>query len=395
MTMEEDLIEEILVCLPVKTLARFKCISKEWNHFISFNKRFRRRYLDKCTDPELGRFLMLGLFVIKYQFPNVIRFVPTSTHGTTSMLKNKKRKRNDGEEEDSIIGGFPLIPIDESLDFTTTHHPPYIVGCSNGFLLCTDVHYHHDYMICNPITNHCIYLPPINFRDVSMLTHGFICHGTSPCLDTVQSYTVMRATWPHQIDFYGSLNIEIVSSDDPEEWKIFNLQTQFSFCIHIGAYTAISENGVIYITAVLPNGRCFLVFDRKTSTESLQLLEFPEATKGGIYFSAMSDGLLACTHWQDDRITIWMLDHRDGLDFTRQWSVKHSAMLPRKMGDRVIGCHPLDPLVLFISCYKKTLLYDAKSSRQEVLCSEYFGTTPLNVVPYTYGLVGRRLFLDG
>ncbi|KAL5723512.1 hypothetical protein ACHQM5_006905 [Ranunculus cassubicifolius] len=389
--MKEELIEEILVCMPVKSLIRCKCLSKEWNHFISNDKRFRRRYLDKCTDPDLRRFLVLGLFVINCDFPNVVRFLPTFSKGSTNRLKTKK-KRNDNEEADIIVRGIPLIPIDESLDFTTTHHSPYIQASSNGFLLCCDLH-DLDYLICNPITKYCIHLPPVNFRSRAV-THSFICHGTSPYMDTLQSYTVMRATCrTRRWGDVTTLTIEVLSSDVPEEWKIFILQPQFSFHF-VSPFSAISENGVIYITASVSNGQCFIIFDRKTSTESLQLLEFPEPIKKDLVFSAMSDGLLTCTHWKDDRITIWVLDHRDGLDFTPQWSVKHSAMLPRIDGfGRVIGCHPLNPLVLFIRGYGKTFLYDTRNSKQEVLCSEHLGPYS-EVVPYTYGLVGRLLFHD-
>ncbi|OMP06114.1 hypothetical protein COLO4_08350 [Corchorus olitorius] len=133
-----DILVEILLLLPAKSVFRFKAVSKVWNLWLSdpyFRERFLRRLEPSASStsnlPVLGFFEVCTL---KYSDLKQIgylsrpAFLPTSEQGRV-MPKGHKRR------------GFFL-------------------GISNGLILCG---YHpQKYYVCNPVTNRCFPLPPYN-----------------------------------------------------------------------------------------------------------------------------------------------------------------------------------------------------------------------------------------
>ncbi|OMO79656.1 hypothetical protein CCACVL1_13543 [Corchorus capsularis] len=131
-----DILIEILLLLPAKSVFRFKAVSKVWNLWLSdpyFRDRFLLRF-EPSASSSSSNLPVLGFFEIctmKYSDLKQIgylsrpAFLPTSEQGRV-MPKGHRRR------------GFYL-------------------GISNGLILCG---YHPEkYYVCNPITNQCFPLP--------------------------------------------------------------------------------------------------------------------------------------------------------------------------------------------------------------------------------------------
>ncbi|KAJ0042079.1 hypothetical protein Pint_18035 [Pistacia integerrima] len=125
----EDLLTEILVCLPVKSLLNFKSVSKNW--------------LSIITSPNLS--LRLG------RLPKPI----------TGLLM----RRNNGPEYNFInLGSNTSRAPFKSLTFGNLPSRVHIKQSCNGLLLCSSLQENArrpDYFVYNPTTNKYTMVPPI------------------------------------------------------------------------------------------------------------------------------------------------------------------------------------------------------------------------------------------
>ncbi|PIA33468.1 hypothetical protein AQUCO_04100120v1 [Aquilegia coerulea] len=424
----DDIIEEILLRLPAKSLGSCKSLSKKWCLFISHNKPFRNRYINR--NPEQH---MVGIFCSKNRVgnddPKHVHFLPTSTEGrrSTMLLKKRKRTENNDCPEEIILGGpgLPLFPPDESLtSFGFGHHDQstHIFGSSNGFLLLSLEQEHpRHYFVCNPINERWVALPTPNTTS-SWVTHGFSFHATqhNPCLDIgMHYYQVVRAICPDQRRVFStSLKIEIFSSELPNpEWKLFNLNAAFSFYLLLATRsTVISQKGVIYFKARLQkqqvNHNGLVFFDQKGKKEyCLEQIEFPPNENDGHTCDCfdLSDELIvyARHHPKLGQLKIWVLN--DENNSTREWSLRHKVSFeftmekyPEFLNYRIQelfgieAFHPMNPRVLFLANSVKRFFYDMENSRLELLSDDGAeGRNPhYKIYPYTYGPIGRHLFLE-
>ena len=177
-----DLIAEILVRLPVKSLLRFKSVSKGWYSLIS-DPNFSRRLLPDSV---------FGLFLTKTRLQ--YKFVPLS----------KK----------SFDAPFKSLTFDDNPGGLT------ILESCNGLLCCTCIYAYsskHDYYIYNPTTKQLFKLPQLPIEDTITI------YGVGLAFDPAKSphYKVVFIREPHiQVDFsdpvessdYRSYQIEIYSS---------------------------------------------------------------------------------------------------------------------------------------------------------------------------------------
>ncbi|KAL5732169.1 hypothetical protein ACHQM5_004818 [Ranunculus cassubicifolius] len=414
--MENDIIEEILLRLPVKELVRCKILSKRWYNFIS------------CCN----RSVMVGIFCTDSSLSaqvssNQVRFLPTSIEGRrTSMLLKKRDERNDDAEEEVILGeqGFPLSPPDESLTslgFGDSGSSTHILGSSNGFLLtCLEPLIPMHYFVINPINKQWLALPTPNTQ-CSWVAHGFICHSKPPNPSAFPYFKVVRALCPGRGVFSSSIPIEIFSSDQLliPGWKQFNVSAPFSFYLHLtGRPAVISEKGLIYFKASIQKQLAtsstpgVVFFDQKRREECcLQLIEFPPKDEEGNTCDCfdMSAGLIlyARHHRERGQLQIWMLNDKD--DSTSEWSLRHNVnfhftvknypnILQGPMEELfcIEAFHPLNPQVLFLGNFMKKFFYDVENSRLELLCDDAAEgrKSCYKLFPFTYGLVGRHFFLD-
>ncbi|KAL5701433.1 hypothetical protein ACHQM5_026769 [Ranunculus cassubicifolius] len=352
---------------------------------------------------------MLGFFFTKQGVNKVdggIRFFPTSDEGRSLLCKKRKRVC----EGIALPSPLPLPIYDQSLSFLG-HPSVHIVGSSNGFLLCSpEQNYSMNYVICNPITKQQVTLPTPKATS-EYVAHGFVCNASGPCFDRVQRYTVVRAISPGPIESSTSLTIEIISSDSPNQWKLFDLNFPFSFYIAMPVVcnVVISEDGIMYLPIFLEpdSDYILLIFDQH---EQWCTMEFPAplTEKFRCFHFGQSDGLLLFVMHERElhQLRIWVLDISDG---RRQWCLKHDIRLeittescPElvKWSNEELfdfeAFHPMNPQLIFLSIGEKTVLYDVSNSTLELLYdfSNQRWYTKYLLFPYIYGLIGRHLFFD-
>lgn len=460
--------EDVLAHLPVKSLVRCKTLSRKWQSFISGNSHFRGKYLS-TTNTKTGkeRSLLLGFFITKSRVFDVaepVRFLPTTTEGKSISLKKRKReadghklvcetraqsdplhiyheflsflvkrkrpihlvgssngKEEDGHEVSEISAhSVPLHIDDESLSFLG-QQSIHLAGSSSGFLLCSvEQFYPKTYFLCSPITKQWVALPTPSATS-ERVGHGFVCHTSSPCLDKVDHYTVVRVIWNRARVFGFNIRFEILSSESPKHWELISSTCPFSFYPDLSSVSSaiIDKRGAIYVNAILGNEQMkhheigLLIFDRWKKEECLQLMEFPPTEKGGyqtIHFG-QSDGLLLYAQHEGElgQLKIWELaDDKD--DGRRKWCLRQKIRLeitmenfPELVHDPLMGqlfdfiaFHPTNPRVLFLIIDNTVVICDVNNSALELLCDFdaqgwrrcYF------IFPYTYGLCGDHLFLD-
>lgn len=132
----EDIIEEILQYLPMKSLAKFKAVSKRWRSVI------------ESTYLSHKRLVRLGL-----QTPDmkllVVHQLPSDSDTTTLLLKTfSKDHDNNGQIclSSSSSYTFPYTPINECREETTQ-----VLGSCDGLVLVGIYDFRNIYLI-NPTT---------------------------------------------------------------------------------------------------------------------------------------------------------------------------------------------------------------------------------------------------
>ncbi|XVF11270.1 hypothetical protein REPUB_Repub08aG0012400 [Reevesia pubescens] len=136
-----DLLSEILIGLPVKSLLRFKSVSKGWYSIIS-DPNFCRRLLPPDSVADL---FLSGTFWLKLEY----EFVPLTDKSFDAPFK--------------------------SLTFDDNTAGLRILQSCNGLLCCTCIHAYsskHDYYIYNPTTKQFFTLPQLPTEE-KITVYGF------------------------------------------------------------------------------------------------------------------------------------------------------------------------------------------------------------------------------
>lgn len=161
----EETMEEILINLPVKSVLRFKCVSKAWRCLVSSND-FVKAHLKKSTNHKL---------IYSCYDSNYLNRFRAHYRLTTICLKSLLES-NDDEEED-----YSTIITASDYQYPTGIKPSSIgfVGSCNGLILIAI-----DYaalLVWNPSTRQVKNIPlpsfpPLNFPPILLrlgLVHGF------------------------------------------------------------------------------------------------------------------------------------------------------------------------------------------------------------------------------
>jgi len=141
----DDLIVEVLPFLPVKSLLRFRCVSKSWKTLIS-DPTFVKLHLQKSQSQKLNS----SLFTIFTGF---------------TLFTGKEHLNDDELEEEYSVVRYPIDRIFENLSFTCFHDSQshhlnikefrkgsFIVGSCNGLILLADADLKHWLRVWNPAT---------------------------------------------------------------------------------------------------------------------------------------------------------------------------------------------------------------------------------------------------
>ncbi|KAK4709266.1 hypothetical protein R3W88_030191 [Solanum pinnatisectum] len=180
----EEIIINILNRLPLKSLVKFECVSKNWQKIIAEIYRCRLRW------PEPYQ---IGFFCVEQRSQSCFFF--------------------SSKESPLLIGAI----LDKSINFIGER--VYIVSSSNGFLLCNKLRSRQRVYVYNPATRQCLDLPKTQIRMKDPYV-GFTCKVDE---DDSVSFTIVRyATPPSTLHaFQYDLTIESFSSE-ANVWTAIN-----------------------------------------------------------------------------------------------------------------------------------------------------------------------------
>ncbi|KAK3437517.1 hypothetical protein EUGRSUZ_C02183 [Eucalyptus grandis] len=208
----EDLISEILLLLPARSLLRFKCVSKLWLSIIS-GPRFSRRHARLHAGSGASG-------VVLRRTPSDHQFLPLGGGGG-------------GGGGDDPLSGFPF----KCLDFAPDPAGLKILQSCGGLLLCCSfrkIGCRRNYYVFNPTTGQFAMLPQLG--------------GASSCATTV--YGVSLAFDPFKSSYYDVVcvrstvesayyyQIEIYSSRD-RVWRL-------SGSPFVAPFDMVFDNGVFW-----------------------------------------------------------------------------------------------------------------------------------------------------
>ncbi|CAH9132182.1 unnamed protein product [Cuscuta epithymum] len=138
--MDEQIITRILLCLPPKSLFRFRVVSKSWNHLIS-DPFFVERY---NSGRRGGRFWLLAFF--------------------RPPTEKKKRTKKNKEKRTYTLKMIPLdSPGNRNIEYQSQElepEPGMFINSSNGLILWGNPQ-RHKYHVLNPFTKRSVSLPPL------------------------------------------------------------------------------------------------------------------------------------------------------------------------------------------------------------------------------------------
>ncbi|PHT69178.1 hypothetical protein T459_28665 [Capsicum annuum] len=204
----EEIIINILNRLPLKSLARLQCISKEWRKYIA--EIYHCRLQAKLPAPYL-----IGFFCIEKRLQSRFFFsskespllIGTGLDKSVSLIEKRLQSRFFfSSKESSLVIGTSL---DESVSLIGER--VYVVASSSGFLLCNKLKSRQRiYYVYNPATRQRFDVPKtrILMNDPRV---GFMVKETNESVSfTIVRYGVHRAYFH---DLYSSVTIEIFSSE--------------------------------------------------------------------------------------------------------------------------------------------------------------------------------------
>ncbi|KAL6989448.1 hypothetical protein U1Q18_015197 [Sarracenia purpurea var. burkii] len=198
----DDILTEILMRLPVRSLFRLKSVSKRWNLLISNDPHFSAR-----LNPDPCSVSALFLHYTDSRFQTGLQFIPLCNEKTLRSLTH----------DDSLFRSLTHFPGLSDSDTTM------ILNACHGLLLC----WHYDnvedkyrYHVLNPTTKKLTALPDHPYRDGHVIEGLWLAHdpSRSPHYKVVSVRTKVSASpdRPYVNDCH--YQIEIYSSETGS-WK--------------------------------------------------------------------------------------------------------------------------------------------------------------------------------
>ncbi|XP_072965329.1 putative F-box protein At1g47790 [Typha angustifolia] len=304
-SMCEDLLEEILVRLPLKSLFRFKCVSKSWHGMIS-DDHFRRR------------------------LPLV-----------TSAVFYRGSSDQDGAPRYAFVSDDHHLE-ECNLDFFPYHDKSTIIDSCNGLLLSYSSPSTAFYVV-NPSVKRWVALPkPLKKTHLSVLAFD-------PC-DSPDYKVVCFTAWRA----HGA-EIEVFSSETAK-WTEHELQ----WGIDTDAMSATMHyfHGVLYVLAY-PNH----IVGINLHKMHCRKIELPEPTRrdGRI---GHSGGRLHYSHNDGEEVKVWMVTDLDESNWVLKDSIRVQEVVERRSQINLLAFHP-EREVLYFWMPGRLVSYDLKKKRIE------------------------------
>uniref|UniRef100_A0A1D1Z5P3 F-box protein At5g03970 n=1 Tax=Anthurium amnicola TaxID=1678845 RepID=A0A1D1Z5P3_9ARAE len=340
-----ELVRVILLRLPLRSLFRMKCVSREWNSLVS-DPSFAWDYRTVAPPPFAGYVLQADENPAYGQ----LRFVAAS----------------DGFKHPNPVHSFDRKRCRSAPCKVT------ILASSGGLLLCSKKS--HSYFVCEPLTRRWRGLPPPPDRPPS-LEVGFL-HREDPPLrprsassPPIRSYRVVRL-------FYHSptaMAVETYSSETGE-WMasvVPSHQPYSSFRMWPGN-AAVAVGATLHWLAIQ-----FEVLTYDADEGSVGWVKLPPAEDGQMGMSlAVAGGRLSCCYKDKLGFDLWLLEDTAG---SGRWEHRHRVQLCNVEGEAweeddrcprdtyVRGFHPEDHRVAVLDGPSKLLEYDLVGGTTRVL----------------------------
>ncbi|CAK9134678.1 unnamed protein product [Ilex paraguariensis] len=360
----DDILHEIFLRLPIKSVVRFKCVATKWNELIS-TPYFRSCYLSSVKYSPLGFFESLKVIrgdKIYYKDMPPLSFLPICEEGedinSLSFLKD--------------VG--------------------YLVGgVSNGFILCG--WNPGRYVVCNPLTNQLFCLPKVRTRRYPMPTLGFSCEEADDN-GLVRFKVIQATTTSHDVLTETTMFIDIFRSET-SNWKqlVFPIATNF---IMKPGQICIVIKGVFLWLDIDHNEYDIAAYNPNLSENQLWLLQRPGDPLKVMTttFGESSDGLLVYATGDTYGFEIWVLRKKlSGYNFSSkigrdEWVPRHTVnyqsisieypMMVRfseishdrcyfNKFPHMVAFHPQDSTILYLKFKHKILWYNVDTGKLELV----------------------------
>ncbi|XP_006660318.1 putative F-box/kelch-repeat protein At1g15680 [Oryza brachyantha] len=304
----DDLLSEIIVRLPFKSVARSRCVSRSWRAAVS--------------DDYLRRSLPLLMAVV--YFPDDDDTVRCGGGGPRFACAGEDGGGDGGRRLEDCDLGF--LPLEDGRDAVVCD------GC-NGLLLCRSPGT-PELLVVEPVTRRWVALPaPAKEATLSVLAFD-----PSTSLD----YRVINFTgWRDR-----GAAVEVFSS---ETWTWAVHEPEFGVPASCLSGSMHYHDGVLYILASEPD--CLVCLD-VADEFACSVIGLPEPMDGGDGRVAHSGGRLHYVSSDGELLKVWELDGDPPAPASRQWRLKHAVKIEHFVeggGDEVrfLALHPENADVVY------------------------------------------------
>ncbi|KAK4757794.1 hypothetical protein SAY87_019095 [Trapa incisa] len=291
-----DLIGEVLLRLPARSLIKFKCVSKLWLSTIS-DPHFCRRHARRHSSSSRPTGVLL-------------RTNPNSQDSQYQFLPLNPKSPSG-----------PLLPV--CLNFIPHPAGTKVLQSCNGLLLCCSVKqigHSRDFFVFNPTTRQKALIPPPGNTNTSS---GITVFGASLAFDPCRSlgYKVVCVRSTDSSSYY--YQIEVYSSDDGD-WRL-------SGSPFVAPFDMVFDNGVFWNGAIhwiSPSGYSLCFDVEKEQLGTMIPLRVPISRNSGTrrfrYFGGSNGHLHFFEIYgsQTTRFKVFELER----DYS-QWSLKYEVEL--------------------------------------------------------------------
>ncbi|CAN6304528.1 unnamed protein product [Urochloa humidicola] len=369
----DDLIVEILSRLPVKSICRFKCVSRHWRRLISHPEHRK-----KLPQTLSGFFHPRYLLNHEDEITAIADFVGISS----------------AQEEELP---FP----DPSLPFLPGYRWIRPMECSGGLLLCrcwkVNPKDELNYVVCNPATDKWVVLPEApEANDGSLVSTIRLCF--DPAISS--QFNVFRFLEEDQYGYITGLNIY---SSVTGAWS--RKENGWGDEVVPVDSRGVFMNGILHL---ISQECTILTVDMEGKTwRTIPVLEsmgFENFCNGTVAFLGQSQGRLCYMNTRKhiaSKISVWILeDYNAG-----QWVFKYNISTSQIFGEvdlmmerdyALIAMHPEANVIFFVwKCGDVLMSYDMDHGKVCVICSltepMYDTFLPyLPYVPFFHGLAGQE-----
>ncbi|OVA11804.1 F-box domain [Macleaya cordata] len=367
----DDIWFEIFLLLPLKSIFKYRCVSKLWLSLLS-NPTFITKWI------RFNNLSTSWTLVFRIGSPED-HHLDIQTYSTASLdLYSKFISNHDG------------------FSFKFLQDKKFLLASSNGLVLCsTSLNKHKRYYVCNPLTKEWVSLPPSSqqYSD-KWVINGFICESSSSFSSTSTCYKVVRI--PRFKKRTTKFHVEIFSSDTGE-WNIYEVCCPGRVSWQCPLFSnVVTHNGVMYW---IGGRNKIIVYDlnnnnNKSAGHQCSFIDLPKGrgrydtfqnrclgvSKGSICYGVLKISQKTLSVWvlQEDYINggwVWDLVHKD-IDLKDMLAEINCCLLINGQLNaaeliRPLAFNPFDRNVVIFHCYMFILAFNIQTRRYEVLHSPH------------------------